>query len=662
MPFSPLPRKRTTSTSIEIDRIVGLPVISSPTSEELEEFSRREVEARHFERGFRLMPKQCEAVLAWDTYGGVFAPIPVGEGKTLVSLMIAARAYVAGTERSMLLVPSDVFGQLVRVDIPWARQRVSLPVPFHLLGNKSQRERATIARSGRKGCYVLPHSCMSTVDSTDLLTWIAPTVVLIDEAHKFKHADSARTRRLMTYINEHEPKLVALSGTMTSKSLRDYHHLLVSSLHESAPLPLSRYLMEQWAIVLDAQADPSDAHLGPVRPLVAWAQEHFPAVKIAAHVPGFRTAYKLRLRSAPGVVSGDEDKLGVSLLFKNLPVPEPEKAPGWALLQEKIDDVEKRWISPSGDEIEWVFHAWKHLWELSGGIYYRLVWPTADELRLRRGMTEAEAVALLEMAKAHHKALQAYHVELRKWFGRGHKAHLDTPMLVGASMAQHGPRDVGDELYSLWFYAKSLELPELPERDSVPVRVCDFKVQHAVSWAASLEKGIGCILWYHHQEVGRWLAERVMEANLDGLHCPAGELSNLAIVNAANKDRIVIASQSAHATGKNLQHFQEQLCVQFPRQADVAQQLIGRTHRTGQEADELIVHTTRTLEFDHQNFGACLNDALYTHQTLGTPHKLIYGTYDPLPKIYPSVELRELGFQNRILSEEESRALAERFG
>lgn len=655
-------RPRTTSASLEIDRIIGLPVVHPITEAEVAAFSRLEVQARFFEAGFRLKPQQAAALLAWDTFGGLFAPIPVGDGKTLVGLMLAQRHYRAGGRATLLLVPPEVFTQLTKRDIPWARQRVDLSVPFIMIGGKSREDRALAARSGKRGCYIMPHSCMSTVDSSDLLTWIRPDLIIVDEAQKFRNTDVARTKRLTTYIDEHQPKFVPLSGTMTSKSVKDYHHHILAALRESAPLPLSGYLMLQWSVVLDADADPSGAQLGPVAPLVAWARKTFPSVVIPQHIQGFREAYRLRLRTTPGVVGEGVSELKASLLYKNEPVAKPEFRPGWADLKEKMRAVEEDWISPSGDELTWAFHVWKHRWELSGGIFYRLVWPTPEELIERRGMTSGEATAMLEMAKKHHKARALYHSELRKWFGQGHRPGLDTPMLVGKSMSIHQDREVGAWLYSFWLAAKDLEVPGMPERDSIPVRVCDFKVNDAVEWAKAQPKDEGRILWYHHQEVGKWLAERAREADLDVLHCPAGPEFNDKITDLANRKKLIVASQTAHGTGKNLQHFCEQTAVQFPRQADAAEQLAGRMHRTGQESDGVLMRTNRTLEFDHENFAACINDALYMHQTIGTRQKLIYGDFDPMPQLKSSHWLQERGFRNRILTAEEDRALREHFG
>lgn len=639
---------RDTADSLEIDRIVRLPLVLEPTKEEVEAFCKDEVEASYFEGGFRLWPMQVGAVLAYDLYGGLFAPIGVGWGKTLITLMIAERAFKRGeAARTLLFVPSQVYPQLVKTDIASARKWVGLSVPLILMGGKSQAERRSIARSQKKGCYVLPYSCLSTKDTTDLLFGIAPDLVILDEAHAVKNSEAARTKRLRKYMDERQPRLAVLSGTITKKSVNDYHYLISHALREFSPLPVSSVLASNWSVVLDAGADPSEAQTGPLAPLMNWATENFPDEKIPAGQAGFRSAYRLRLNTAPGVVSTGDAEIGVSLIFENRPANVKHDADGsYGRLMELISNVEDLWITPSGDEIEWAFHTWKYLFELTNGFYYRLRWPEAAELVQRSKLSLDEIEAYLAQAKMHHEAQQEYHRDLRKWLKYSSRAHLDTPLLVASNMAKHGSKDVGAALFAVWRAMKDLEFPGMPERISEPVRICDYKIGRLLEWARE-HANDGAIVWFYHDEVGRWAHEALSGAGFDSLWCPSESFrpgSNAAVCDPANRGRILVASMSSHGTGKNLQHFQAQYLLQFPRQADMLEQVVGRTHRNGQDADELIVHTCNTIPFDHMNMAACLVDALYIHQTVGSRQKAIYASYSPLPTMYPSDFLRERGF------------------
>ena len=83
--------------------------------------------------------------------------------------------------------------------------------------------------------------------------------------------------------------------------------------------------------------------------------------------------------------------------------------------------------------------------------------------------------------------------------------------------------------------------------------------------------------------------------------------------------------------------------LEFPREPIQAEQTIGRIHRPGQEADHVDVYTVLTMDFDHHNRAACLNDAIYIQQSTGQHQKIVYADYDPLPKVFTKEFLREQG-------------------
>ncbi len=679
---------RDTADSLEIARIIALPLVEEVDEATIEAFCAEEVQGRFFEEGFRLFGTQVGAVLAYDLYGGGFFPIGVGWGKTLITLMIANRAYERGeSERSMLFVPSQVYEQLTKTDIPWARKHVGLTVPFHLLGGRGPEDRRRLAASRRKGCYILPYSLLSTTDSEAMLggdmhdpppnkpgiSGICPDLLILDEAHNVKNLTAARTARLRRYINAYQPALVALSGTITSKSINDYHHLIAVALRDLCPLPQSDALATNWSYVLDPEkssgAQSSKSKTGPLTPLVRWARKHFPDEDIPEGIPGFRKAYKLRLTTTPGVVSTGDAEIGVSLTICNRPVAYFTKHENWEKLKDLMEQVEDLWITPSGDEIEHGFHKWRYQNELTSGFYYNLRWPEIEELT-SKGLSEHEASTYLELALEHHEARQEFSRALRGWIEYSGRPKLDTPLLVTGNMSQHQGRDVGNTLYNLWRAMKDMEFEGMPERISEPVRICDYKIMYGVDWAKKTIKKTrgkqGGIIWFHHKAVGDWLYEELQKAGLPSLFCPSESMrkgSNALILDPANTDKIIVASIGGHGTGKNLQHFEHQLILQFPRQADILEQLLGRLHRNGQRADALDAETCLTTEFDQQNLWACLIDSLYIHQTTGTRQKAIYASYNPMPRRFPADFLRERGFADVAQLDREAQArLAEKFG
>src|SRR5690606_15608743 len=175
-------------------------------------------------------------------------------------------------------------------------------------------------------------------------------------------ARAARTGRIRRYLSKHEPQLVAMSGTITSRSIMDYWHLIRACLGEYCPLPLSGHLVRQWAKVIDADNSRAgwtrpdvdydgSVRTEPIMPLVHWAKRHWPDEDLPETLRGFRRAFKLRLTSAPGVVVTGDAAIGTSLTLHTSPAPMGD-SPGIGELHEHIRRVREDWVAPNGDELE----------------------------------------------------------------------------------------------------------------------------------------------------------------------------------------------------------------------------------------------------------------------------------------------------------------------
>lgn len=639
----------------EIQRICRLPIAQPLSPEEVEAISQLNAKPEAFETGFRLQPVQAEAIQTFSEIGTVFGPIEVGAGKTLIALRCIAIAFEKEQiNRAILFVPPNVYSQIVEHDINWARRRVPLGYSFHLLGGKSQEARRSMTGS-RRGCWVMPYSLLSTKDSYEMLEAIRPDLIVADEAHNLKNRQSARTKRVLAYWRRYRPRFMALSGTMTAKSLRDYAHLLLMCLGEGSPLPNDMGIVDEWAIVLDSEQSQEGRHLehtntGALRPLINWSNAHFPDRPATFNVTGFRKAYQNRLNSTPGVVTSPAGGLGVSLVIENR-----KPGPANAELSRLFQQLNDYWITPDGDEIEHAMMVWKWRQELTAGIYNSLVWPTV----------EAKDRERLERSKQYHQALQEYHRELRSWFKNyGHRPGCDTPMLVGSEMARHGAKNVGSTLFTAWQKKNDLDFNGRIERLSVPVRVCDYKINLALQWAKNKQDSQG-IVWYYHQEMGNWLFEELQKLGVPSVHCPAGKASNEFLTkpdaDARCRGKILVCSISAHGTGKNLQFMTDQFFLQLPPTEQIAQQSIARTHRTGQKADEVTCYTTIANETDEMALAANLNDAMYVFETLNSQRKLLIASWNPVPTIYASTMLRRAGASVQVLSDTQQQMLADRF-
>lgn len=649
----------------EITRICAIPIQKPLTDEEVLAVQEIHCKPEALAKGFKLQRVQAEAIQAFVEEGAVFGPIEVGGGKTFISLRCVGISIEAGVQRICLMVPSQVHTQLVDHDIGWARQRTSLGCTFYPLGGKSPEQRRAIA-GGRRGCWIFPYSLLSAKDASEILEMIRPEVLILDEAHLLKNRNAARTRRVLSYCKQHKPRVVVLSGTMTKKSIKDYAHLLTISLGDKAPVPADAQVVSDWATAIDSEQAAEGFHTakttyGPLRPLINWANRNFPQTPRTFDVQGFRWAFRDRLLTTPGVVSSPADSLGTSLVIENSKVISPT-----ARLAELQQQLEELWLTPSGDEIEFAMQKWKWATELSAGIYNDLVWPDPGVLAERLHVSPGQADDLLKRSKDHHKLQQAYHKALRGWFqSRPHKPGLDTPMLVGGNMAHFGDRDVGPELYSAWQDMRAADFPERIERDSRPVRVCDYKIREAIRLMKANENGEG-IVFFHHNTLGEWLYECAKEAGLSVVYCPAGKAANDFLTSQGAADRcrgkFLICSISAHGTGKNLQFMSDQIYVQLPFNESVAQQSIGRTHRMGQLADQVTIYTMVSNEQDEMILASLLNDAIYVLETTQSTRKVLQATWNPMPTIYGTHQLNRAGLQSKILTAKQQLMLADRFG
>src|ERR1019366_7259717 len=127
------------------------------------------------------------------------------------------------------------------------------------------------------------------------------------------------------------------------------------------------------------------------------------------------------------------------------------------------------------------------------------------------------------------------------------------------------------------------------------------------------------IVWCEHVFFARRLAQ-VTGAVYYGANgiSDGGESITLVKPGAA-----IIASVQANATGRNLQMFSTNLITSCPPSAAKVEQLVGRTHRDGQEADEVTVDILLGCSEHHDAFTRALEGAQAAADVLGHDQKLL---------------------------------------
>lgn len=491
-----------------------------------------------------LWPTQAAALIEAATCQGLFAPIGVGRGKALISLLAPV---VMDARRPLLLVPAQLRDQTLRKVIPEMRRHWRLHPDLEVRG----------------------YSELSLAKNCHMLDVMEPDVIVLDECHAVKAAGTARTKRLKSYLRERpETRVVAMSGTVTRRSLKDYWHLLLWALKpDLAPIPATWQEMQAWADALDADADPR----GEPGALLDFCEE-------GDEDP--RDGYRRRLVQSPGVVATSESELGTSLRIVRYPVAVPGP------IRTHIDLMRATWETPGGDAISEAVDLWRHARELACGFFYR--WdplPPVEWLQAR-------------------KAWKRYVRETLRTNRRG----LDSELLVAGDAERQDPKPPEWEAWC--------DVRDTFEPNTVPEWLDDYAVEAAAEWLRGTESEGGGICWIEHVAFGERLA-----AASGFPYFGAGAKASGAILDATGP---IIASVRAHSEGKNLQRWARSLVMACPPSGKTWEQLLGRTHRAGQLADEVVVEVALHVEELEQGFVQAVADARYIEQTTGARQKLLY--------------------------------------
>jgi hypothetical protein len=424
---------------------------------------------------------------------------------------------------------------------------------------------------------------LSDRKTDDILEKLNPDVIIANEGHHLRNMlrarASARGRRFLRYMKEHpECRFCILSGTITSRSLNDYAQLLELALRKNSPLPLGYREVQDWAGAIDVKPE--------------YVMQPGALRRFCNEGESVREGYRRRLTETPGVVAtNEENEVGAALIVRRYSIPLPDR------IQRALAEIKKS-FSIEGHQFAQALTKAQTLRTVAAGFYYVWRWPggvvDTDWLEARAAWTEA----------VNHK------------LGRA-KRGMDSPALL-AEAAERWFKDVKTDKPTwecpAWVRWREEKHKKPPPRDAVWLD--DYLCRDAVERARKHAKKAPTIIWYLNRAIGAKLGE------LSGLEVH-GDGTDLVGVE---RD-IVIASIHVHGEGKNLQgHYSRNVITQFPPNGLMAEQLLGRTHRPGQEADEVIVdwagHTPETEAAMYR----AIEDAKYQQETLGVRQKLLYCT------------------------------------
>ncbi len=295
-----------------------------------------------------LRPAQAIALYEILTYGGLAAPIKVGGGKTLISLLAAL---VLQSKRPMLMLPASLIG-------------------------KTQRELMVLSNHWKvpRNIRMFSYQMLGREQAANTLEFYRPDLLVLDEAHRAKNPKAGVTRRLVRYMREHpDTRVVVMSGTLVSDSLMEFAHLLRWALKDGAPVPATDGETREWADALDEKINPfrrADAGalltLGP-------PEDGDDETAVA------RRVFRSRLLATPGVVSTTDNGVNCSLYISAVQYPVNE------VTEQNFRTLRGTWTTPDGWALSEAVAVWRHARELALGMHY--VWdprPPEEWLMARR--------------------------------------------------------------------------------------------------------------------------------------------------------------------------------------------------------------------------------------------------------------------------------------
>lgn len=271
-------------------------------------------------------------------------------------------------------------------------------------------------------------------------------------------------------------------------------------------------------------------------------------------------------------------------------------------IKKALSDVRKTWTRPDGEEFQEAIQLYQCLQQLACGFFYR--W------KFVRGETPEQIETWLARRSAYNR-------EVRDALKRP-RDFLDSPGCLRKAAERYYAGEQETEERPHW---RSLTLRDWAEvEDTVQpvteaVWLSEYLIDDVAEWA---KKNTG-IIWYQHAEFGKRLEKRLKLPRYGG-----GPEAAAAIENEKG-DRSVIASIDSHSTGRNLQRaFSVNLVCTPPSANTTWEQMLGRTHRQGQEADEVSAEVYRHTEEFREAIDTAVGRAYYVLETTGASQKLSY--------------------------------------
>lgn len=486
--------------------------------------------------------------------GGLVGSIPVGLGKTLTSLLAPT---VWQRVRPLLLVPAALVDKT---------KRAYRELSAHWRINPSIR--------------IKSYEWLGRVGAKRFLDEWLPDIIVTDESHYLANPSAGVTRRVVRYLRAHKDCIfVALSGTITKRSIKDYAHLVELAYARNpinTPIPLSFHDLMSWADVLDEGGGGSNPG---VLTHLCTDEERKTGIR------GVRSAFRRRLTETLGFVqiNGGDGEVDIPIVIET-----PELDPPLPV-QRALNQMRADWATPDGTEFLSAIELWRHCRELALGFYYRWTVPPPPPWA--------------EARKAWAKAA--------RWIIESGRKHVDT--VLDATHA------IDKGLYPE--YAETLEAWRNVRDSFEPATEAVWVSPHVIEWVESYltthHKATPHLIWVEHRAMGEALSRRT------GLRFYApDDHTGRSILDHPQRESAIL-SWHACRTGFDLPWASRNVIISPLTSGRGIEQLLGRTHRRGQKADVVNVIIPVWCEEHYKAIEQSRADAAYIEATLGASQKLL---------------------------------------
>lgn len=473
-----------------------------------------------------LRPVQAVVLKELHDLRGCMGVARVGAGKTIIA---ALAPVVLEAQRPLFLAPAKLIGKYNK----------SGRCVRH---GKTEKEFAKLAQDLQvaQNYTFLSYEKLSNIKY--YAGWLEahqPDLIVLEEGHYVKNPRSNRAKVLRDYLASHpDVTVLLLTGTRSRNSVQDSSHVSEWCLGELSPLPRTYVALEEWALALDEEPDGERLAPGVLLELCDNPS--------TADLDAVQVAFGNRVNQTPGFVTVQSSDCDAMLSLEGEPFNQYDSD-----IDATFTNLRYSMATPDGIAFTEPIQLYNYLRQCQTGFHYYYDPPPPEPWKAARRDWGA---FVREVLKQHPDDFMA------EW-------------QVAAAVARGKLHD--DGLYARWKAIKPIYDMDACRKthwfDLAPMRWCgDWLKEH---------KGI---IFTPYIAVGEKIKEMfgVPYFGRKGIDKQAGLVDDYR--------GACVASLNACLEGRNLQHYSRALIIGGIGSASVFEQLLGRLHRQGQKADEVV--------------------------------------------------------------------------